>query len=221
MTVVGGTERRPVGLQLLRGIGWFVALVAAVLGVLALAGTAHWLLGTSDAGWGVPAWRRISAVVLGVAVVGGAGFTWRRLRAWGDRPRWIVPAAAAVLAAALVPALWLPAPAGDFHSSACFPIADAWQPVVTASAADLAFFAAGMHNGLPSGVQDKASIAAYRTSLRERSQTPAYQRASRYTLWVAGGGSCTPRSRTALGSSAIGLGLGAAALSLAVRRRRS
>ena len=194
-------------------------LVVVLVAVAALWAVAEWLLG-NGAGWDVPAWRRGTALVIGLVVVAGSAVTWRRLRAWGDRPGWLVPAAAAVLVAGLLPALILPAPADDFTGRPCVPIADAWRPVVTASASDLAFFRAGMHNGLPSSVHDRASLAAYTASQRARQQSPAYQRASRYELWAAGGGTCAPRSRVGLGWSALGLGLGTVAVSMGVRRRR-
>jgi len=219
MTTATGGRHRSAPRQALRGVGFFVGLVVALFAMVLLWGVAEWLLGDGT-GWDIPGWRRASALVIGLVVVGGSVVTWRRLRAWVDRPRWLVPAAAAVLVVGLLPALILPAPADDFTGSPCVPIADAWRPAVTASASDLAFFQAGMHNGLPSSVHDRASLAAYTASQRARQQAPAYQRASRYELWAAGGGSCAPRSRVALGWSAVGLGLGAAALSLGVRRRR-
>jgi hypothetical protein len=219
MTTAAGTGPRPVGRQLLRGIGFFAGLAAAGFGILMLVTLVQWVRGVDDAAL-IPAWRRITALAIVAVLVAGSILTWRRLRAWADRPRWLVPMAGLVLVAALVPAVWLPAPAEDLAGSSCVPLANAWRPIVTASAADMAFFESGRRSGPPSTVRDHASLLAYTAVLRARQQTPAYQRASHYITWVVTGGRCAPRSRTALEWSAAGLGLGAAAITLAVRRRR-
>jgi hypothetical protein len=213
MAVVGGVRRASFGRQVARGIGFFVGGAFALLAVAMLV---SWLSSDDD---GRPVLGlRLGATVAVLALAAGVSLVQRSLRRWSGRPRWLVPAAVVVLVAALVPAVYAPAPSTS-DADGCTPLLNAWEPVVAEpSAADLAFYEGVFTTPLPKG---KAQLAAFLSAQEAKHRMPAFERVSSYALWLDSDAACAPSSRTHLAWSAAGLGVGAAALTLAVRRRRS
>jgi hypothetical protein len=212
MAVVGGVARASVGRQLLRGVGFFAGGASALLTVVMLLSWVH-----DDEYGRAGLARRLAGTGVVLALVAGGYVTRRQLRRWGERPRWLVPAAVAVFVVALVPAAY--APSNAFYAGSCVPILTAWEPAMSSpSAADLAYYESTFKIPLP---RTNAQRAAFVHAQEARQQTPAYQRVSRFRFWYASEASCAPASRNRLGWSAAGLGVGAAALTVAVRRRRT
>ncbi len=218
MATAVGTGPASVLRQVLRGIGFtLLGLVAVVL-----AGDAgDWLRGQS--GWGdLSATERSAVAGSWLVLVAALVLTWRRLRRWQERPRWLMRCAAVVAFVGLLPMVAVPAPAQARDISHCVPLADAWRPSVSApAAADIAFA-----RSVDAVEHRRVAQRPYRPShgaadaYLAQIESPAYSSVALFQLWQRSPGSCASRSRVARGSSAAGLGVGAAAIGLAVRRRR-
>lgn len=223
MALVSGAPPRSVVHQVLRGVGFTLAASFWLLLALWLAGG---LLTSEDAfvEAAVPPARRAASVAVVVALAVAVLLVRRWLRRWEDRPHWLMPAAWLVLLGALIPAVAIPTARDDFGSRVCVPLADAWRPVLTASASDLAYwrsvYAAAPPPLTHDHAQNRAQLQGYLAAQSAKRAAPAFVRADNYVLWASAGGSCAPRSRTALGWSAAGFGLGAGGIAFAVRRRR-
>jgi hypothetical protein len=217
MTVLGGTERRPVGVQALRGIGFFVGGVATLMTAALLA----WSVRGEDSDFGASAGRRAAGTAVIVVLLAGGYLTFRSLRRWAGRPRWLVPAASLLTIAALVPAVWAAAPA-TLDSGGCLPLIAAWQPVVAIpSAADVAGYESGFVNPATIDKHHKPAVdAKVIFTVKEARATPAFLRSARFAAWEASDAACAPVSRTHLAWSATAFGLGAAGIAAGVRRRR-
>jgi hypothetical protein len=230
--------RRPIGVQVLRGIGWTGA------GLFAL-GMAALLVETPGANEGIinddlnghttiaihPQWKAI-AVVFGVVVVCTLAF--RRLRRWQARPRWLMPLAVVILIGSTITALKPFGMSSESDSQSCIPVVDAWHQVVpNPGPVDMRVwrsqFAVQLHRSPYTDParsrqfydQQRATIRAQESAIKA---TPAFQRGERYMDWTFTQGVCAPRSRQYLGVSALVLIGGSAALAavtvVPLRRRR-
>jgi hypothetical protein len=219
MVTLGVRGGRPIHRQLLRGVAITVALL---VGLLLVATAVPWLL-NGDGFDDLSAPRRLAVAGTWVGLAAGLTFTWRRLRRWSERPRWLVPAAAAIVVAGLVPAVVMQAPVQPGFISHCVPVADAWRPVMARpSAADVAYMTAHpkpSHVSL--NVMTRQQRDAFDAAFNVWLSSPAYAHMTIYSIWQDGPGPCAVPSRAHLGWSAAGLGVGAAGLTVAVRRRRS
>ena len=216
MTLLGGTEHRPVGIQVLRGIGWFLGGV----GVLMTAALLVQSVRGDDIGFSASPGRRAAGTAVIVVLLAGGCLTFRSLRHWARRPRWLVPVAALLAVAALVPALWATPPASS-AADGCVPLLSAWQPVLAEpSAADQALYESSFDNLATADLHDKAAVAAAIAKDKAIRATPGGRLVSRFASWENSDAACAPVSRTHLGWSAVALGVGTAGIAAAVRRRR-
>src|SRR3954470_18226006 len=136
MVTLGVRGGRPLHRQLLRGVAFTAGLL---VGLYLAALTIAWLY-NEDGFVDLSTPRRLAVAGTWVGIAAAASLTWRRLRSWSERPRWLVAAAAVVAIVGTAPAVAIPAPAVAGFISHCVPVADAWRPVMPPpSAAELAF----------------------------------------------------------------------------------
>jgi len=212
MVTLGVRGGQSIRRQVLRGIGFFAAGASALVAVGTLASWVH----ADDAGQ-AGLGRRLGATAVVLTLVAGGFVSVRRLRRWSERPGWLVPAVAALMLAASIPAVY--AGGNGQYDGSCIPVLQAWQPSMTEpSAADVAYFESVLRTPLPHG---RAALATFISAQQHKRRAPAFQRVDRYETWRFSEASCAPSSRSHLAWSAAGLGVGAAALTGALRRRRT
>jgi hypothetical protein len=225
---IGAAPRpnRSVGIQVARGVGFTVVLLLA-LWITIYIGAALFFTDGSSASDFHPYWP----AVVPVAVVAIASvLAYRRMRAWTERPRWLVPCSMLLIGATLLIAFFPFSVTREFASNTCMAITDAWHPVTaTPAPADMAVWHSLFENPIPpSPYTDpvrrhayyQREIRSYRARHNRIVATAAFQRADRYIWWTYGQGPCTAASRDLLVASGATLLLGTAALGVAVTRRR-
>jgi hypothetical protein len=175
-----------------------------------------------------PSW---AAIIPTVALAAGSWIAFRRMRAWSNRPRLLIPGAVLVIAATSLIAYWPFSVATLTSPSTCVAVADAWHLVV-AKPSEADFVVWQSHNELmpfpKPPTTDPAGRRVFYGNIRQRflarrariEATPAFQRADSYIWWTYGQGPCTPTARKVLAASGGTLLVGSAVLGVAVGRRR-
>jgi hypothetical protein len=234
---IGAVSRpkRSVGAQIARGIGLTVALLVGswvAFYVCIVLFFFHDNNGFDSSAFSGSAFHANWAAILPtVALAVASWIAFRRMRAWDDRPRLLIPATVLVVATTSLIAYWPYSVATLTAPSTRVAVADAWHPVVAEpSEADLVVWQS--HNELmpfpKAPTTDPVGRRAFYQDIRRRflarrariEATPAFQRADRYIWWTYGQGPCTATSRNLLAASGGVLLLGGAALGMAVKRRR-
>lgn len=226
---IGAAPRpnRAVGVQIARGVGFTVLLLVGLWAAVYV-GSALFFIRDFGAYVFHPYWP---AVVPVAALIVASVIAIRRMRAWAERPRWLIPCALLVVGATFAFAFVPFSVTREHASNSCIAITDAWHPVVaTPAPADMAVWhSLSEVPPIPSPPYADAvrrlafarrEIRIYRARHDRIFATAAYQRADSYIWWTYGQGPCAAPSRNLLAASGGTLLFGSAMLGIAVTRRR-